>query len=365
MNGPRIVALLGRRDVPTDGVEEYCNSLGEALQRRRISFESWRVPWAEKGWTGALDDLRERVPGWQGAAVFLQYSALAWSRRGFPRGALRTFRVLVSAAPRVAPAVIFHDANPYSGGRLVDRVRRQYQLHVMRSLFRAARHAVLTVPPEKMPWLPPNRARAAFIPVGANVPSSEPSAGLPAARSTPAVSVFTITGGGNTSREVREISHAVNYAAEKAGRLRLVVLGRNSLEAREALAQALDRSRVELETLGILPPDQIARSLANTDVLLFVRGHISSRRSSAIAGIACGLPVIAYPGEETASPITEAGVVLVPPGDPRALGEALSRVLSDAAFSACLRERSRLALQKYFSWEAIAARYAELLGPGL
>ena len=69
--------------------------------------------------------------------------------------------------------------------------------------------------------------------------------------------------------------------------------------------------------------------LSVCDLLLFVRGGISSRRGSAIAGIACGLPVIAFSGSETAQPITDAGVVLVPSDQRDQLKAALVRVLSD------------------------------------
>jgi glycosyltransferase involved in cell wall biosynthesis len=101
--------------------------------------------------------------------------------------------------------------------------------------------------------------------------------------------------------------------------------------------------------------------LGASDVLLFVRGQISSRRGSAIAGIACGLPVIAQEGSETAPPITEAGVVLVPATAPSEFGPALLRVLSDQAYRASLAERSRNAQQLYFSWSVIAAQYAKAL----
>jgi glycosyltransferase involved in cell wall biosynthesis len=99
--------------------------------------------------------------------------------------------------------------------------------------------------------------------------------------------------------------------------------------------------------------------LAQADVLLFARGQISTRRGSALAGIACGLPVVAYSGPDTTAPVTEAGVVLVKEGDSEGLAAALERVLSDARLRAALRKRSRRAQQRYFSWSAIAALYAE------
>ena len=85
-----------------------------------------------------------------------------------------------------------------------------------------------------------------------------------------------------------------------------------------------------------------------------------SGRGSAIAGIACGLPVVAHPGPETASPITDAGVVLIPQNNPAPLHAALTQILSDAPFNAALRQRSQVAYHSHFSWSAIAARYAKL-----
>jgi hypothetical protein len=65
------------------------------------------------------------------------------------------------------------------------------------------------------------------------------------------------------------------------------------------------------EALGLRAAEEVARLLRASDVLVFVRGPISSRRGSAIAGISCGLPVICFGGPQTAEPISDAGVVLV------------------------------------------------------
>ena len=112
---------------------------------------------------------------------------------------------------------------------------------------------------------------------------------------------------------------------------------------------------------GVLSPEQVVERLSACDVLLFVRGTISSRRSSAIAGIACGVPVIAYAGSETAPPITEAGVIVVNPLVPDELPNALIRVLSDSDLRASLRLRNSTIYSDLLSWRAIAARFAALL----
>lgn len=112
---------------------------------------------------------------------------------------------------------------------------------------------------------------------------------------------------------------------------------------------------------GVVEPSRVIQKLSVCDVLLFVRGSISSRRGSAIAGIACGLPIIAYSGSETAAPITDAGVVLVSPNQPDDLNSALVRVLSDTNYRMDLAARSRAAYQTYFAWAAIADRFSALL----
>jgi glycosyltransferase involved in cell wall biosynthesis len=118
---------------------------------------------------------------------------------------------------------------------------------------------------------------------------------------------------------------------------------------------------VELSVEGVVEPAQVVQKLSVCDVLLFVRGPISSRRSSAIAGIACGLPIIAYGGSETAAPIADAGVVLVSPNQPDDLNAALTRALSDAAYRTDLAARSRAAYQTHFAWPAIATRFSAYL----
>jgi glycosyltransferase involved in cell wall biosynthesis len=106
-------------------------------------------------------------------------------------------------------------------------------------------------------------------------------------------------------------------------RLRLVVLGRGSKEAENYLKDALRNVGVELSVLGLLPAEEVANILADADLMLFVRGPLSGRRGSAVAGIASGLPIVGYSGSETTFPLTEAGLELVPEGDHEALACAL------------------------------------------
>jgi glycosyltransferase involved in cell wall biosynthesis len=359
MSAEPIITLVGRRDEPTDGVADYCAWLGGALGDYGYRLETVRLGWQERGWHATLADLREMSEAWRGRWALLQFTTLAWSRRGFPLQAPRILNALVKSG--VHCGVVFHDFAPLGGSRLIDRARYYCQLRVFERLYEHAGRAIFTVPPEKISWLPEQREKAVFIPVGANCPELAPGA-RPDAGHARTVAVYGITGGAQTLTEVADLGFALQRANRSAGRLRLIVFGRGSREAESALRTELGGMDVEVETLGLLSPGDVSRTLSRADVLLFVRGQISSRRGSAIAGIACGLPVVCYAGPDTGWPITEAGILPAPLGDREALSTALERVLTDSALRGSLTERSRRAYAQYFSWHAIAARYADALG---
>lgn len=355
-----VVALLGKRDEPTDALEEYCHYLGEALQPHQVQLTINRVAWDKIGWPRALAELRTSTAAWKDTWVIVQYTALAWSSRGFPRKVLRVLKALNSLNARTA--IVFHDAEPFGGSRLIDRLRRIVQTQTMREALSLVKLAILTVKPSSLSWLkgkvPEN---VAFIPVGANLPLPATAPAFVRSRHVPTVGVFSITGGEKGARETHAILSAVRYASERLGNLRLLVFGRHAELHQAALAEGLRGLPVELSVEGVSAAQIVAERLHESDVLLFVRGLISTRRGSAIAGISCGLPIIAYAGRETAPPITEAGVILIPEGQEVELGPALTRVLGDTNYRASLASRSRAAHELYFSWNQIARDYLKAL----
>jgi glycosyltransferase involved in cell wall biosynthesis len=355
------IALLGRASATPDPVEEYCQYLSEGLRKQGISLATQRVLWAERGWRRALRSLRRRAKSWGGMWVLVQYTALAWSARGFPLRFSRVLHILKKAGARVG--VVYHDVEPCTGARLIDRLRRRAQLHAMRSAMDACEVAVLTVPMEKLTWMEPHYTHSVFIAVGANFPlTGEAASRKSFARDRKlSIAIFSLTDGKFMQREIGEIADAVSFASSCVGDLRLKVFGRNSENAEGELRKRLNGMPVEIQVLGLLSNEDVARTMSNCDVLLFVRGPISTRRGSAIAGIACGLPVIAAEGPETSSLIKDAGVAFYSPQKKGDLGEVLLHVLEDEHYRASLAQRSWIAQQRYFSWNVIAAHYAEFL----
>ena len=356
----RIHVLLGRRDEPTDGVADYCRFLGEALAQRNTHLEITRVSWLEHGWPQALAMLRHESKNWRGEWALLQYTALSWSRHGLPLHALRVARVLQHNGARLG--IVFHDATSMYSPRPLDRVRYRIQEMIMRHLYDRAAKSILTVPPETIAWLPSNPSRAAYIPIGANIPESLELRAYNPQNTPRTIGIFSVTGGADADAEVRDISVAAKKVKESLGPVRLELFGRGAESAQQRLENALEGSGVALRVRGILPAAEITRTLAACDALLCVRGYSTSRRGTAIAGVACGLPVIGYgePGSDPA--IDAAGVQLSPWRNAEALGDSLVRVLSDGKLWQELHQRSVKAQTEFFSWKAVADRYVQALG---
>ena len=132
--------------------------------------------------------------------------------------------------------------------------------------------------------------------------------------------------------ELKDISDAVRTAIADGVEFRLLFLGRGTSEAKGEIARFFRDIPIEVSNLGLLDADRISDIFADSHAMLCVRGKVYLRRGSAIAGIACGLPIIGYEGESKGTPLDDAGLVLVPYRDGVAAGAALSRVLQDQSF---------------------------------
>ena len=351
-----LVMLFGRRDEPTDAVRDYANCLSKALRRYGISCENSEISWHENGWLSALAKLWKHSRDWRGRRVVFHYTALMWSRRGFPLAVTLVLKILKLRGCRTV--VVFHDVYAAAGPRWIDRFRVFLQERMMCHLSRKAYRAVLPVPPQKVPWLQEQKARTVFIPVGANISSLDELSRegfIPVHSGMPTVAVFGIpTWPSAQKREVEAIVQALRKASTQTGELQLLVLGRGAKEAESLLRAGLSGTRVSLRVDGLRSSREIGAALSCCDALLFVRGGFSSRRGSGVAAIACGLPIVAFQGCETGYPLTEAGVLFVPQDDADGLGKELARVLLDGELRLGLRQRNLKIFRETFSWERIA-----------
>jgi glycosyltransferase involved in cell wall biosynthesis len=360
---PKIIAVLGRRDSPTDGVVDYCDFLREALGRQGVSLETYAVPWVQRGWVFSLYGLWKQSKVWRGKWTVLQYTALSWSKRGFPFVTLPILWIL--RLQGVRRAVVFHDAFVHPSDRLINRIRDRIQNWIMARLYNYCDQPILTAPAATLCWIPRGRRRAAFIPIGANIPEVDTPRAFDTTQFPKIVSVFSVTGGVAQAQEVQDIVQAVTHAGNCVGPIRLEVFGRGSQEAHDLLDHGLTGANVELRVHGVIPAPTISQIVSKSHVVLNVRGLTTSRRGTSIAGIACAIPVVGYGYPGTDPPIDAAGVLLAPWRNPQFLGNLLVQLLKDPTLWNELHERSQHAQAEYFSWSAVARRYREALSSSL
>ena len=355
-----ILALIGRRDFLSDGVWDYCKRLADALRPHGLEMELSELDWERSGWAAALRRIRSQLQEARFEWALLQYTAIGWSKRGIPVGALVVAWIV--KRQRVRLAVVFHEPYGFQARGTWARFRFAFQQWVIRRLYTLADAAIFTVSMQVLPWLRPSDPTARMIPIGSNIPENLAPRELSRSADVPkTVAVFCVTSAGRTAWEVAEIAAAVRHARESVPRLRLVVFGRGALEARCLLEKALAGSDIELSISGVLPATDVARILSEADALLYVRDALMPQRGSALAAVACGLPLVAYGDEAVCFPLSEAGILLARPGDRRALWSSLVRVLTDETVWASLHHRSLSAYRKYFAWDEIARKYAAAL----
>ena len=357
------IALLGRGEAIADGVQDYCKQLAGALEQHGVELNLVRVDWAGKGWWSALRELRRECKAWRGQWILLQFTALAWSRHGIPLGALAVLAIVRRSGARCA--VVYHEPFSPEATSWLDHVRYTFQEWTIRKIYDSAMKNIFPEPLPRIRWLRRNASEARFIPIGANIPERCPAvnARLSESNGTKTVVVFCLTGMPYLRDELKDISDAARKAIEDGARFRLLFLGRGTSEAHEEITRSFRELPVDVSSLGVLDAAQVSDVLAQSDAMLCVRGRVYHRRGSAIAGIACGLPIVGYAGETNGTPLDNAGLVLVPYRDAKAAGAALSRVLQDADFHRELQEKSMRAQQQYFSWTLIASAFVDFLEP--
>src|SRR5213078_4388218 len=144
-------------------------------------------------------------------------------------------------------------------------------LRAMLQALRLSEAAVFTVPMKNISWIKRHPGKGHFIPVGANLPTSSEANSRKGISTGDrlSVAVFGITGGEAGRWEIENVVEAVRFAASRIGNLRLIVLGRNAQSAEAELTNRFRDSPVELHVLGVLPGEDVVRTLSASDVLLF------------------------------------------------------------------------------------------------
>lgn len=212
-------------------------------------------------------------------------------------------------------------------------------------LLRAASRVWVSIPAWERAWrpyAPGRRVPFEWLPVPSTIPVGEDAASAAAVRARYANGggVHLIGHLGTYGRHVSEclLRLAPSLLGGRVDGAALLLLGRGSEAAREEIVARDARLAARIHAAGYLEPRDLSPHLAACDLLLqpYPDGA-SSRRTSLMAGLAHGLPVVTNAGRLT-EPLwqTSGAVALAPAGDPEAMAAAVARLLGDAD------ERARL-----------------------
>jgi len=191
---------------------------------------------------------------------------------------------------------------------------------------------------------------------------------LPDAAGDPPEQPTLVTVGNLIARKRHaDVIEALALLGDRRPALRYVVVGdgpeRAALEALAAARGVADR----VLWRGRLPHDAAVRAARGAS--LFVLPSVAEAFGvSYVEAMAAGVPAIGSRGEDGPEEIAAAGggIELVAPRDPRALANAISRLLSDAQELAELRRAARDTVSREFTWERCGREtvgaYAEVLG---
>jgi phosphatidyl-myo-inositol alpha-mannosyltransferase len=140
-------------------------------------------------------------------------------------------------------------------------------------------------------------------------------------------------------------------------RLRLV--GADPLAVQLLLAQHRIPSE-GIDILGFLPQEKLTQALLRAKALAVPSVGQESFGMVLTRGFACAVPVVASDIPGYRAVMTDETGVLVPPGDHRALADALVALLEDEPRRRALGERARQVAVDRYSWDMIAVRLEQI-----
>ena len=168
----------------------------------------------------------------------------------------------------------------------------------------------------------------------------------------------------NPAKGVESLLDGFAWAYQRLATLRLVMVCalRDEQPYHREMRQKISALYLEgvVTVTGELADGDAAGTLASCDmVALPFRDGLSLRRTTLVAALALGLPVISTRAAAPAALHDGRDVLLAPPGDAAALGAAILDLAGDPARRAALGDSGRQAATA-FAWPSIAAHHHQL-----
>jgi glycosyltransferase involved in cell wall biosynthesis len=191
-----------------------------------------------------------------------------------------------------------------------------------------------------------NHEKVHIIPLGVDTRLFRPRA----ERSRVPGRIVTVTSADSPLKGLATLLRAIAKLATERD-AHLVIIGTPSPATRQQMAQLALGDRVTFAS-G-LPDEEYARMLASAEVAV-VPSLYEGFSLPAVEHMASGTPLVA--SRAGALPeVTGDAALLVPPGDPEELADALARLLDDEPSRARLAARGLARVRERFAWPAVAA----------
>jgi glycosyltransferase involved in cell wall biosynthesis len=355
------------------GVGDYTRAVGKELASQGEKVHVWFPETAAKAPEDAGLELHALRGGYTAAGLeelTRQLDATAkprrlfvqWVPHGYDRRALnwrfpRWLRRRAKAGDQIdlmihEPFLMFREG---SWKQDVVAVAHRWFMH---EALQAAARIWLSIPawePLIRPWLRGQQKPVAWLPIPSGiVVDPEPPALRLFGGEAPVLGHF-----GTYSRETRQYLTEIFrplFAAEAP--VNLLLLGRGSDDFAEELRERFAARAGAILGLGAQDAMPLSAALHACGVMLqpYTDG-ISSRRSSAMAGLIHGKPIVTTAGKATEALWRESeAVVLVPAEDRAGIAAACLRLLADPVAADALGQRGLAAYKEHFAVSGVVAK---------
>lgn len=347
------------------GVSDYTRSVACGLAECGDEVHVWAPP---------SEGIAPRDPGVTVHRMSSRFGpralrSLTWDLRALPR----PYQLLIQYVPqgfgwrglnllfclwlrgwrREAPWVMFHEvATPIARSQSLARNLQGYGTRVMAHAVAGSAARVFISIPGWVGMLG-KRTVVQWLPVPSGIPTTASDARATAIRAQ-------ISGGANAlilghfGVAARDANSVLCLALAELLRTTpgtlAVLVGRRSTEIVEGMKRLYPDLLNRLHAAGVVPADEVAAHLAACDLLLqpYPDG-VSSRRTSLMAGLALGLPIVTVSGALTEPLWQESGAVaLAEEYSSGALVATVARVLADDSYRVALgRKGAALYLDRF------------------
>jgi glycosyltransferase involved in cell wall biosynthesis len=339
------------------GVSDYTRAVARGLAERGDDIHVWAPPCAGK----ALQDAGItvfRLPSRFGPRALRSLSRdlkrlprpyqllIQYVPQGFGwRGLNVMFCFWLRRRRRELPWVMFHEvATPISRSQSLSRNVLGYGMRFMAHAVTSAAGRVFASIPSWTKLLG-SRTGVEWLPVPSGIPTLANAARAAAIRAqvsggtcAPIIGHFGVAARDAQSVLCLALAEVLTATPGSAA----ILVGRRSAEITEEMKRVHPNLAERLHGTGVIPGDEVAAHLAACDLLLqpYPDG-VSTRRTSLMAGLALGRPIVTVNGDLTEPLWRESGAVaLAEEYSSAALVAAVSRVLADEGYRAELGRRA-------------------------